>query len=566
MSMTLVLVAIAALAAYLYNKVRHARFEQYKEIPQLKTSLVWGHLKVMNDFLIRREPDRHPNYIFDDMAAELGHPDAFLVDIRPVGWPMLIVNNHELAEQFSKSSKAFPWSVTKSPTMYDLVHLIGPRSILMKEADEWKHSRKTFNPGFAPNHLLTLLPAILDKTDIFVERLDEYAASAETFGLLKPLINLTFDIIGAVVMDVDCNAQARSESDRSDLVKLFEALGQTYNATSGGTPWWFTPRIAYRRRVLSAKIDALLGALVREKHATLLSSPTKSRSVLALSLHDTPVLTPASILETSDQLKTFLFAGHDTTSILTSWMYYYLSQTPRALAAVRAELDAVLGPDPSPSAVRAALLAPGGSDLVARMTYCSAVIKETLRLQPPGGSARLAPVGSGLTAPVGPGGKTACVDGLVIYMCHSSVQRDRRVFGDNADEFVPERWLGDADTSEKTNEEDGGKGKSGIPAGAWRPFERGPRNCVGQELANIEARVILAVTVRRYDFDKVGLGAFELDGEGKRVLGENGVYKVKSELYSTMQVTSKPADMMMVKVALTDAAKAAGGSRMKFKS
>lgn len=329
-----------------------------------------------------------------------------------------------------------------------------------------------------------------------------------------------------------CNAQALAESDRGDLVKLYDALIHTYTTTRGGTPWWFTPRLAYRRRVLAAKIDALLAALVRDKHATLLASPAKSRSVLALSLHDTPVLTPASLLEASDQLKTFLFAGHDTTAILTSWMYYYLSLTPRALSAVRAELDAVLGPDPSPSAVRAALLAPGGADLVARMTYCSAVIKETLRLQPPAGSARLAPVGTGLTAPVGPGGKTACVDGLVIYMCHNSVQRDRRVFGENADDFVPERWLGDTDTSERTNEVDGGKGKSGIPAGAWRPFERGPRNCVGQELANIEARVIMAMTVRRYDFDKVGLGAFELDGEGRRVLGGNEAYQVKSELYS----------------------------------
>lgn len=205
MSTTLVLVAIAALVAYLFNKVRHARLEQYREIPQLKPSPVWGHLKTMNDFLVRREPDRHPDYIFADMAEELGNPDGFLVDIRPVGWPMLIVNSHELAEHFSKSSKTFPWSVTKSPTMYDLVHLIGPRSILMKEADEWKHSRKTFNPGFAPNHLLTLLPAIIDKTDLFVERLDAYAASGETFGLLKPLINLTFDIIGAVVMDYDAS-------------------------------------------------------------------------------------------------------------------------------------------------------------------------------------------------------------------------------------------------------------------------------------------------------------------------------------------------------------------------
>jgi hypothetical protein len=52
-----------------------------------------------------------------------------------------------------------------------------------------------------------------------------------------------------------------------------------------------------------------------------------------------------------------------------------------------------------------------------------------------------------------------------------------------------------------------------IPPSAWRPFERGPRNCIGQELANIEARVILACVVRKYAFEKVGAGQRLVDGK-----------------------------------------------------
>jgi cytochrome P450 len=69
------------------------------------------------------------------------------------------------------------------------------------------------------------------------------------------------------------------------------------------------------------------------------------------------------------------------------------------------------------------------------------------------------------------------------------IQRDRDVYGSNANDFVPERWLGDA--AEK------------IPTSAWRSFERGPRNCIGQELAILEARVVIALVARRYDFVKV---------------------------------------------------------------
>ncbi|KAJ3579316.1 hypothetical protein NPX13_g1249 [Xylaria arbuscula] len=124
------------------------------------------------------------------------------------------------------------------------------------------------------------------------------------------------------------------------------------------------------------------------------------------------------------------------------------------------------------------------------------------------------------------------------------MHRDPDVYGDNAETFVPERWLG-------------GDSGSKIPASAWRPFERGPRNCIGQEFANIEARVIIAHIARRYDFTKVGLGAILRDGEGRPVMDDDtpsggssggGRYKLTAPLYKTRQVTAKPVDGMKVKV------------------
>lgn len=72
--------------------------------------------------------------------------------------------------------------------------------------------------------------------------------------------------------------------------------------------------------------------------------------------------------------------------------------------------------------------------------------------------------------------------------------------------FVPERWLGSED--------------GWFPAAAWRAFERGPRNCIGQALALIEARVVLTLVAGRYEFEKVGLGATKLEGSGKGEIAE----------------------------------------------
>lgn len=320
------------------------------------------------------------------------------------------------------------------------------------------------------------------------------------------------------------------------------------------------PRTHLRRHWLGQRISHQLEGIVRRSFEEVDAGvkpdeeSTKSRSILSLSLHGIQSLTPEILAETCDQLKTFLFAGHDTTSTTTIWCIYELSRTPRAMQAVHAELDTLFGPGGArePTTISKKLLSPGGEDIIHRMTYISAVIREVLRLHPPAGSVRKSDPGTGFVVSA-PEGKYN-LDGNWIYLCHSIIHRDRAVYGETADDFVPERWL---------------QPNNDIPASAWRPFERGPRNCIGQELANIEARVIIAMLARRYEFTKIGLGEFELGKDGKPIVDDKGYNKTKSELYAvstgsfrrlrgaldpngqqTIQITAKPVDRMLMKVKL----------------
>jgi hypothetical protein len=59
-SLSLALVAVApALLVYLYSRLRYFRLIQYRHLPQFEPSLLWGHLKIINDFLQRGDPSRH---------------------------------------------------------------------------------------------------------------------------------------------------------------------------------------------------------------------------------------------------------------------------------------------------------------------------------------------------------------------------------------------------------------------------------------------------------------------------------------------------------------------------
>ncbi|KAK7743719.1 hypothetical protein SLS62_010498 [Diatrype stigma] len=501
---------VVLLVTYLLRKLYSKRFEQFAGFPQHPPSLLLGHLATIDEYVKKQPPKAHADMAFTAMHEALGRPPVMFVDLRPAASPMLIIGSYEAAEQLVKTSDRWPYTPPKAADVWkQLEYLTGPKSIISARGEEWKTLRKRFNPGFASQNLMELLPSILEKASLFVNRLDAVARTGEEFELQEYATDLTFDIIGRVVLDVDMDAQGQQPTE---FMQVFRELIVTYSGEHIDLPWWCTPRMEWKRYRLHKRVRESLRAMVRSRHAE--GSQGGNPCILSMSLRDIDSLTPELVDVTCDQLASFLFAGHDTTSTLMSWAFYELSRTPHALRAVRAELDDLFGPDTDPAAVRTKLLGPGGRELIHRMSYATAVIKETLRLWPPGATSRTTEPGDGFTIHT-PSGEL-CVDGLMIYQVHSIIHRDPRAFGDTADSFVPERWLHDTDK---------------IPAGAWRPFERGPRNCIGQELATIEARVLIALAARRFDFTKVGRGALVRDDAGNPTMGEHGQYSVASEMY-----------------------------------
>ena len=341
-------------------------------------------------------------------------------------------------------------------------------------------------------------------------------------------------------MGINMGAQLPIEK-QSAIVKLFRDILKTYTDTDGGGYLWLNPSMMFRRRRLGGQVDLAIKKAICEQFAEIKMNDekaTKNRTVLALSLQDVEAQTlpPQVLQETADQLKSFLFAGFDTTSSILAWTFTELSRSPHVLTKLRAEHDEIFGKDADPAIVKQGLLS-HGEDLISRLTYTSAVIKEILRLYPPAGTARRAPYGSGFFIKL-KDGREVCVDGLVLYSCHYQIQRDPEVYGETSNDFVPERWLSNVRTSAASDNDHiagdvahaNGTGKE--PQTSWRPFETGPRNCIGQELANLEARVILAFAVRRYDFTKIGLGEVKLDESSQPMLNGKGQYVVKEEPFN----------------------------------
>jgi cytochrome P450 len=165
-----------------------------------------------------------------------------------------------------------------------------------------------------------------------------------------------------------------------------------------------------------------------------------------------------------ENLKAFLFAGHDTTATTICWAFKLLGDNPDCLNKMRREHDECLGPDPAEAPERI-LRSP---HIVNAMPYTLGCIKETLRLYTPAGTMRSGSPEFFLVDHVS--GQRYPTDGFGIGDGAQGIHHREDVWP-RADEFVPERWLV----------------KEGDPLflmkDAWRPFEQGPRNCIGQELA-----------------------------------------------------------------------------------
>ncbi|CAL5002005.1 unnamed protein product [Urochloa decumbens] len=176
-----------------------------------------------------------------------------------------------------------------------------------------------------------------------------------------------------------------------------------------------------------------------------------------------------------DECKTFFFAGHETSALLLTWAIMLLATNPSWQDKARAEVAAVCGN------------APPTADHLPKLTVLQMVINETLRLYPP---ATLLPrmAFEDITLGGAGGEELRVPRGASVWIPVLAIHHDEAVWGPDAHEFRPDRFA------------PGHRARRPCAAGRFLPFASGPRNCVGQAYAMVEAKVVLAVMLASFRF------------------------------------------------------------------
>jgi hypothetical protein len=276
---------------------------------------------------------------------------------------------------------------------------------------------------------------------------------------------------------------------------------------------WYNKRQMHK--YIGSQIDRRYFELTQHKG----NGSLHEKSALTMALQDSATTTwpdgkAAEKLESArkatlvSQIMLFLIAGQDTTSTTITYCFHEIYTSPTTLKRIRAEHSEVFGTDSSPAQIVSAI--EKSPNRLNNLPYTSAIIKETLRLHPPASIVRKGESGVTLTDDEG---NIFPTEGCNIWVVHLAMQRDPKYFVE-PDSFIPERWLAEP-------------GDRLYPTkAAWRPFETGPRNCLGQALAMLIMKISLLMVVRNFDikeaYDEVAPERSSKDGANAKREEDNG--------------------------------------------
>jgi cytochrome P450 len=337
-------------------------------------------------------------------------------------------------------------------------------SLLVSEGEEHTRQRRLIQPAFHRGRIAGYAQTMAEKARQWTE---SQQAGAE-IDLAVEMNRLTLAVVAATLFGSDVDQEA------GEVAKSLTTIIENFNRML--LPFWkylrFLPTARNRGlRRAHQTLDATIYRLISQRRADGRDHGDLLSMLLAAEDAENPQKRLSDV-EIRDQAMTLFIAGHETTANALAWTWHLLTQHDAARVKMKAEIDAVLGPERMP-----------GLEDVAKLPYTTAVLSEAMRIYPP-----VWVVGRRALEDVTIG-DYAVPRRTIVITSQYIIHRDER-FWPKPTEFDPERWLDEA-------------AQAARPKFAYFPFGGGGRVCIGDAFAWTEGVILLAVMARRWRFEAV---------------------------------------------------------------
>ncbi len=375
-----------------------------------------------------------------------------IVKLDANGMTLFQINNPDMIQQVLVHKAS---SFHKSPIYKRLLSLYLGNGLLISDGEFWKRQRKLAQPAF---HVKRINAYAETMTNYSRQMLDEWQDGEER-NISEEMMRLTLWIVGKTLFDADLSTSSGQVSEALEF--LLADIPNTAKQIIRLPHWVPTPTRNRRRQVIET-LESVMNPIIEERrhtgedHGDLLSMLLLARDEEGNGMTDQQL---------RDEALTLVLAGHETTANALTWTFYLLAQNPQAEDKLLDEVDTVLNGNP-----------PTLEDL-GKLEYTEMVLKEAMRLYPPAWNfGRQAQEDVEIGDYILPKYAGVLISSYVVHR-HPD-------YWDEPERFIPERFTPEAEHARHKY--------------AYFPFGGGPRICIGNSFAMMEAKIILASIAQRY--------------------------------------------------------------------
>jgi cytochrome P450 len=358
----------------------------------------------------------------------------------------------------------------KDTIQYNTLAQITGEGLLTSDGPTWLAHRRLMQPAFRRRRLEKYGGIISEATAVMLDRWQKHAASGAPLDVDEAMMQLTLEIVGKTFFQVDLRDEAPQMTEA--ILAMLDYV--VYRASSPLALPRVVPTPRNRRfNAAMRRLDAFIYDLIEKRRR----EGEDQGDVLSMLLQARDEETGATLSdqEIRDELITLLIAGHETVASALTWCWMLLSQHPTVRERMEAEVDEVVGNGRLPTP----------ADLE-NLPFTRRVFAEALRLYPPAWLITRRAIADD-PVPTAEGEHTIAAGSLLIlspYVAHRHPE-----FWPNPLGFDPDRFAPDA-AGER-------------PRFAYIPFGGGPRLCIGDRFALMEAPLIMTAVTQRYRLNLV---------------------------------------------------------------
>lgn len=347
------------------------------------------------------------------------------------------------------------------------VSLFLGQGLLVSDGDVWRRHRELVAPAFQPRQISSYADIMVEETEAMI---DDWS-DGEQLDFHRDISAMTLRIVVRALFGLEMQQEFDAIGDAiDDIMAYIDELRHS--------PWRYVPdpipspnQPGFERG--KKRIDELIYQLIDERRRAEQGDDLLYQ-LLDATGDDGHQLSDEQL---RDEVITLFMAGHETTALAITYAWFFVAQDAEVARRMREEVDEVVG-DETP-----------GVEHVDDLTYIEAVFRESMRRFPPAWA-----VGREAKRDVSVGDYTV-PEGSQVIMPQCIVHNDPRWY-DEPDAFRPSRWLDDDGELLDTDED--------RPRMAYFPFGGGPRICVGNHFARMEALLVMATIASRCEFDHIG--------------------------------------------------------------